>query len=282
MAIQNTQRSAQERAYLYDLYVVPAWREVFDQLVDEAVTLPKEGRFLDAACGTGGYALDLAARLGAKGEVVGVDDSPARLALAHSKAEITKVEGVSFEQGELENLSRADEEFDFVIADLSLVPPAELPSRAEAILAELTRVAKPGATVVLKLATRGSFDEFYSVYWEALHNLGLEEFTPQLIELIGERLTVEQAEDLARAAGLKQVSSVTRKHRFDYKDAAAFLSAPLIETEFLDHWLAILDNERDSTRVRNELTEVIDQAREGLDFDVSIKATLIIGQKQEH
>jgi hypothetical protein len=147
-------------------------------------------------------------------------------------------------------------------------------------VAELARVAAPGATVVLKLATRGSFDEFYSVFWEALHDLDLDEYTPQLEDLIAERLTVEQAEELARAAGLRQVKSVTRKHRFDYEDAASFLAAPLIVTEFLAHWLAIFDNERDSSRVQAELAEVIDRARGEMDFDVSIKATLVIGQKQ--
>ncbi|HYE71755.1 MAG TPA: hypothetical protein VEF04_00435, partial [Blastocatellia bacterium] len=65
----------------------------------------------------------------------------------------------------------------------------------------------------------------------------------------------------------------------DFDDAEAFLNSPLIETEFLDRWLSILDNERDSSLVKNELREVIDQARENMAFDVSIKATLIIGHK---
>lgn len=281
MTNQNTRatQSAQERAFIYDLYVVPGWREVFDHLVDDEITLPKEGRFLDASCGTGGYALDLAARLGAKGEVVGVDESPERIRLARGKAEMQKLETIHFDRASLERMAYANESFDFVVADLSLIPPAELPSRAAEIFAELVRVASPGATVVVKLATRGSFDEFYSVLWEALYDLDLTDYTPQLEDLIAERLTVEQAEELARDAGLKKVTSVTRKHRYEYENAEAFLSAPLIESEFLDHWLAIIDNERDSSQVRNELITVIDRAREDMDFDVSIKATLIIGQK---
>ena len=281
MATQKTSipQSAQERAYLYDLYVVPTWREVFDQLVDEKVKIPTEGKFLDASCGTGSYAVDLASRVEAKGEVIGIDNSPEHITLAQAKADIKKIENVRFEFGELESLKYEDDTFDFIIADLSLISPAELPSRIELIFSELTRVANPDATVVIKLATRGSFDEFYSVYWEALYSLDLEGYTPQLEELIGERLTVNQVEDLARGAGLKRVSSVTHKHRFDFDDAEAFLNSPLIETEFLDRWLSILDNERDSSLVKNELREVIDQARENMAFDVSIKATLIIGHK---
>src|SRR5206468_1560085 len=68
-------KDPKEQAYLFDLYVVPQWREVFDRLVDEEVELPKAGKLLDAECGTGGYAIDLALRIGKKAEVVGVDAS---------------------------------------------------------------------------------------------------------------------------------------------------------------------------------------------------------------
>lgn len=281
MTMQKTSitKSAQERAYLYDLYIVPTWREVFDQLVDEKVKIPTEGKFLDASCGTGGYAVDLASRIEAKGDVVGIDNSLENIALAQAKADVKKIDNLKFEFGELESLKYADKTFDFIVADLSLIPPDELASRVELIFNELARVANTDATIVIKLATRGSFDEFYSVYWEALYSLDLEDYTPQLEELISERLTIEQVEELARAAGLKRVSSITHKHRFDFENAEAFLNSPLIETEFLDRWLSILDNERDSSRVKSELVEVIDQAREHMDFDVSIKATLIIGHK---
>ena len=66
-----------------------------------------------------------------------------------------------------------------------MLPPSEI----EPALAELARVANSGALVVLKLTTRGSFDEFFSIYWESLYNLGLLDYTPQLEGLITERLT---------------------------------------------------------------------------------------------
>ena len=268
-------RNAKELAYLYDLYVVPTWREAFDQLVDEEVKPPEEGRVLDAGCGTGGYTIDLSARLGAKAEVVGVDESEERLELARAKAVVQHLHHVNFAQGEMVALGQADEDFDLVIGDASMMPS----DRIDEALGELARVAKPGATVALKLTTRGSFDEFFSLYWEALHDLGLEDLTPQLEELITERLTVDQAERLARGAGLRHVRSVTRKQEFDYDDAANFLAAPLIETSFLDRWLEILPDSETAGRVRAALAEVIDRERHEMDFDVSIKATLVIGQK---
>jgi ubiquinone/menaquinone biosynthesis C-methylase UbiE len=271
----NGKRDAKELAYLYDLYIVPQWREPFDQILDEGLKLPEEGKYLEVGCGTGGYAIDLAARAGAKTSVVGVDPNVERLALAKGKAEIRKEERVSFQQGSAVALDFRDGEFDLVIGDGSMLPPSQLGQA----FAELLRVAADGATVAMKLATRGSFDEFFSIYWEALYDLGLTEYSPQLEGLITERLMVSDAEELAAAAGLKQIRCVTQKERFDFKDAATFLSSPLIETEFLDDWLAILPDDAARQRVRQQLLKIIDRERYNADFDVSIKATVVIGQK---
>jgi ubiquinone/menaquinone biosynthesis C-methylase UbiE len=271
----GTMRDAKEFAYLYDLYVAPGWREAFDQLIDDEVVLPQEGRFLDAGCGTGGYAIELAIRGGVKTEVVGVDSSLEMLILARGKAEVKKIDRVEFREGSLQSLGFADEEFDLVIGDASMAPPSDIGPAIE----ELARVARRDAPVVLKLTTRGSFDEFFSIYWESLYNLGLLDYTPQLEGLITERLTVSDAERIAAEAGLKNVRSVTRKERFDYGDGKEFFESPLIETFFLDDWLAILPDDETRRRVREQVTDIIDEERHAMDFDVSIKATLIIGQK---
>jgi len=272
---QAARRDAKELAYLYDIYIVPGWREVFDRLVDQEVELPKEGRFLDAGCGTGGFANDLAMKGGKKVAVIGIDSSHERLALARGKAEVMKVENIVYQQGDLTKLYFTDGFFDFAIGDISLSEPSQI----EPALSELRRVVKDGALVVLKLTSSGSFDEFFSIYWEALYNLNLTEYTPGLEDMITKRLTVTSAEQKAADAGLTEVRSVTHKERFDYSDAASFFNSPMIETEFLDDWLAILPDPETRQRVKEEMSELIDRERHSMDFDVSIKATLIIGRK---
>jgi len=172
-------------------------------------------------------------------------------------------------------LGLPDGEIDLAIGDASMLTA----DRIGAALAELARVAKKDATVVLKLTTRGSFDEFFSIYWEALYDLNLTMYSPQLEELITERWTVTDAERLAAEAGLSEVRSVTQKERFDYKDAETFFDSPIIETFFLDDWMAILPDQQTRLSVQREMAEIIDRERHGMDFDVSIKATVIIGRK---
>jgi len=274
-AIMTTTKDAKELAYLYDLFIVPGWREVFDRLVDDELKIPGKIRVLDAGCGTGGFAVDLAAKLGADSEIIGVDESDERLALARGKAEMQKLSNIEFLHGSPAATAQADNAFDLVVGDATMTPPEQIRS----VLTELVRVARPGGTIVLKLTTRGSFDEFFSIYWEALHDTGHDDLTPQLESLITERLTISDAETLAKKAGLHRVRCVTRKERFDYADAAAFFSAPLIESSFLDHWMAIVPNEADVRQVSQKLHTIIDREREQMDFDVSIKATLVMGQK---
>ena len=163
-----------------------------------------------------------------------------------------------------------------MIADLSLLAAVELPERLNDILLELRRVARHGATVVLKLTTRGSFDEFYSIYWEALYETDLLEYTPQLEDLVRERMAVEQAEAVAHEAGFTHIGSLTRKNHFEYASAEEFLSAPLIENAFLGHWLSILASESEEQQVRAALARIIDRECEEGAFDVSAKTTLLI------
>lgn len=274
-------KDAKEQAYLYDLYVAPLWREVFDRMVDEEVKVPdevlKEGVFLDAECGTGAYAIDLLLRAGKDAVVLGVDASAEKLALARGKASIQHVpeQRLTFRQGTLSALGVAADAFDWIVADASLIPAGEV----SAILAELHRVAKKGATIVLKLVTRGSFDEFFSVLWETLYDLELIEYTPQLEEQITERLTLTNVEAQAATAGLKNIRTVNRKENFSFADGTAFLTSPLIETTFLVDWLSFLPDAATRERVIQHLPAVIDRARQALEFDVSIKATLLIAQK---
>jgi ubiquinone/menaquinone biosynthesis C-methylase UbiE len=264
-----------ELAYRYDLMISPIWRERFDELIDQHIELPSEGRILDVNCGTGAFAIELAERLRGRADVIGVDADLERLELARAKALIKKQEDVTFEPGMADNLRFADNDFNAVIGDVSMLSPEQI----EATLAEMIRVADYDATVILKLATHGSFDEFFSTYWEALFNAGLaDELLGKLEGLINERLTVSAAEALAKSLKLRQVVSFVSKEEFEFETAEDFLESPMIKDLFLDGWLAIVP-EAKRQQVRNEIAAIIDRERHEAVFDISVKATLIKGVK---
>jgi ubiquinone/menaquinone biosynthesis C-methylase UbiE len=268
-------RDEKELAYRYDLFIAPDWRERFDALVSKHVKVPLEGRILDVNCGTGGYAIEIAEGLRGKGEVVAVDSGAERIEIGRAKALVKRLSSVTFEQSLPYDLRFDSEEFDLVIGDASLLPANEL----EDVLGEMIRVAKPGARVALKLATHGSFDEFFSIFWEALYDLALQdEVWAELQPLIDERRTVSDAERLARQAGLRQIVSFTAKEIFPYESGEEFLSSPLIGDTFLDDWLDIVPEDRRQD-VYDEIDRIIERERTEAPFEVAIKATVITGVK---
>ena len=262
-----------ELAFRYDLFVTPGWRDRFDTLITENIKLPVEGRILDLNCGTGAHAIELAEQMHGKGEVIGIDPSAERIEIARAKALVKKAKDVKFEQGIASNLPFANHEFDVVIGDASMLRAAEIKD----VLAEMMRVIRPEGRVILKLTTRGSFDEFFSVYWEALHDTGLsDEVWSSLERLIKERHTVSEAESIAEGSGLRDVESFVRREEFEFETGSDFLESPLIADYFLSEWVEIVPAERRS-EVLSHLASIIEHERSNAPFDVSIKATVIVG-----
>ncbi len=267
-------KTAKELAYLYDLYIVPSWREHFDRLFNEKLGIPKQGEVLMVNCGTGGHAIEIAKHLGSKGSVTGVDENPEIIKLAEAKASISKIDNLSFSVASSLNLPFSNS-FDLVILDASLSKPNILEKQVN----DLKKATKAGGKLAVYLTTRGSFDEFFSIFWEALYNCQMsEELLAPLESLINERLTVEDGENILKTVGLKYVNNHIEKEEFLYKTAKEFFESPLIEEFCLNDWLGILPKAKQKL-VCQEMEKIIDQEREGHDFDISIKATLLTGQK---
>ncbi len=272
MTIRKTDK---ELAFLYDLYIAPDWGLRFAGLIDEHVKLPKQGRALYVASGTGGHALALKERAGEDVTFVCVDESEERLELLRAKALALKEPGTEFHHAQVEALLLEDEEFDLVIGDASLIVPERLPE----MLAELARVAAPEAMVAVCLVTASSFGEFFSIYWEALANTGHIEEAGVVETLINELPTVSDVEALAAREGLDEVESHTSLEEFYFASGEAFLSAPLVSDFLLVNWLDSIAEETARAEVLGEIERIIDEERTGVDFTLSIKATIVAGRK---
>jgi ubiquinone/menaquinone biosynthesis C-methylase UbiE len=273
----STHKSDKELAFLHDLYVATDWGERFAELIDEHVKLPKAGRALYVASGTGSHALALGKRAGRDVEVVCVDESEERLELARAKAAAVKGAAVEFRHSQLEALDFEDEAFGLVVGDASLVEPERLPE----VLSEMTRVAAPGAIVALSVVTASSFGEFFSVYWEALAGAGYEDQAAEIASLIEALPTVSDVEALAAREALEGVESWTNKEEFDFPTGGEFLAAPLISDFLLERWLDLLPDDEARAATLREVERIIDEDRNEGEFALSIKATIVVGRKAE-
>ena len=265
-------KSPKELAFLYDLYIGTDWAERFAALVDAQVELPKEGRALYVAAGTGGHALALKER-DDELSLLCVDENPECLEIAQAKAIALHQEAV-FQREDSQALSFADDQFDLVLGDASLTPPTKL----RKMFAEMVRVAKPGARVAVWFPTAASFGEVFSIYWEALTRAGLGDHSAAVENLINELPTIATAEGWADQMDLESVVSTTAVEEFDFDSGEQFLASPLIADFLLPNWFQRVP-EADQPRVIQELTKIIDEERHDAVFSLTLKATLIVGKK---
>jgi demethylmenaquinone methyltransferase/2-methoxy-6-polyprenyl-1,4-benzoquinol methylase len=135
------------------------WRE---RAADLAAVAPGD-RALDVATGTGDLALELARRVGPRGEVVGSDFSEGMLELARRKAQGTG--NVRFEPANALALPYADHEFAAATVGFGARNFSDLPQG----LREMTRVVRPGGRVVvleITTPTRPPLSTFFRIWFD--------------------------------------------------------------------------------------------------------------------
>jgi len=270
----STQKTDKELAFLHDLFIAPDWGERFAELIDKHVSIPKEGKVLYLAAGTGGHAISLHERSGGdKVEFLCLDENEECVELAKAKAIATK-DPAQFLLARLDQLHLPDNVYDVVIGNASLLPQ----ERATRVFSEMVRVAAPGAQVAITLPTLSSFGEFFSIYWEALHNAGLIDHEADVERLILALPSVSDLEQLADDEGLTEVESWTNLEEFDFESGEQFLNSPLVAEFLMQNWLATLPEESRGLLMK-ELTSLINEERHEAEFALSVKATLVVGRK---
>ena len=267
-------KSDKELAFLQDLFIAPDWGERFAELIDEHVKLPTEGRALYVAAGTGSHAMALQERAGNKLALLCLDENAECIELAQAKARAAN-EGTEFRLAQLDQLDLPDNHFDLVVGNASLVSR----STVRKMFSEMVRVAAPGATIAIALPTASSFGEFFSIYWEALHNSRLAGHETDVEQLITGLPTVSDVEQMAEHDGLTDIASWTRIEEFDYDSGEQFLGSPLVAEFLMREWLALVP-ESERADLFREISRLINDERHEAEFALSVKATLVVGQKE--
>jgi hypothetical protein len=146
------------------------------------------------------------------------------------------------------------------------------------MFSEMVRVTAPRGKVALTLPTYSSFGEFFSIYWEALHNQELLDLEADVEHLITELPTISDVEQMAADERLQDVESWTQIEEFDYDSGEVFLNSPLVADFLMQQWLMSVP-ERSRAEVSSEISRLINEERHEAEFALTVKATLVVGRK---
>ncbi|MDV2992523.1 MAG: 2-methoxy-6-polyprenyl-1,4-benzoquinol methylase, mitochondrial [Chroococcidiopsis sp. SAG 2025] len=147
-ALQTTGQTVRRWAHLYDVIVglvtLGKERDLREMTAQMAGLKPSD-KVLDVGCGTGSLAIALKTRVGATGEVYGIDASPEMVEVARRKASQIGMD-IAFQVGLIENIPFPDCTFDVVLSSMMLhhLPGDDLKRKG---FAEMQRDLKLGGSL---------------------------------------------------------------------------------------------------------------------------------------
>jgi ubiquinone/menaquinone biosynthesis C-methylase UbiE len=169
---------------------------------------------LDLGTGTGLAAFLAAERTGREGTVIGLDASPAMLAVARARSAAVGYDYIKWQQGTAAQLTFADESFDAVLAVQSLVV---LP-RPDLALEEIRRVLVEGGRAVITVWGSRAGNEWIGLLEQALRRAAPQARPPEAYALS----QPGNLEALLQAAGLTAIEAARVPDVMRFQGAAAF------------------------------------------------------------
>ncbi len=150
-------------AEVYEQYFVPAMFTPWAQVLLERAAPLRGERVLDLACGTGAVARLIAPMVGSSGSVIGLELSPAMLAVAR-KVRPQAGAQIEWREGDATALPFTDQSFDLVVCQQGL---QFFPDRAAAAR-EVRRVLAPGGRAVLSIWQSLDHHDLYKALFSAV------------------------------------------------------------------------------------------------------------------
>ncbi len=267
-------------ARIYDDEIAPVWGTRFGKMLLRNLAVPERGQVLDISCGTGYPTTEILRRMSDGSRLIAIDASSAMLDVARRKiADLGPLgkKGVFFRtESPVPKLSFADDVYDLVVCNLGLT---EMPN-LEVALRDFARVAKRGGEVRCTLPLAGTFQEFHDLYREVLIKHDKHEALDRLDRHIARYPTVDQVERCMRNANLDG-DIEAEEFTLLFKSSREFFFAPVIEYGPLAEWKEIAGNGQEMQDVFWYIKEAIDAYFDGRPFQVTVKASCLMGKKVE-
>jgi arsenite methyltransferase len=213
------------------------WGAPFGIVLLETAKLLPGMKVLDIGCGVGFPLLELAARLGPRGEVTGLDPWKAALARAEAKARLRGIANIRFVEGVAEAMPFDDHSFDLIVSNNGLNNVKDV----QLALSECARLSRTRAQLVLTVNLPDTFALFYEMFEMILEDRGMKAEIQALREHIrAKRKTVAEWQRLVEEAGFAIRKVREESFTWSFLNGTALFQHWFIRLAFLPPWTAIL------------------------------------------
>lgn len=200
-------------ATTYD-QIGPTVFTAFGERIVERAAIQPGARVLDVAAGKGANLFAAVDKVGAAGEVVGIDIAPAMVQETQTLIEQRSLKNVSMQLMDAEQLTFADNSFDHVLCNFAIFFFPHL----QQALKGFFRVLKPRGTFAVTLPGGGDarwrwYNELIGTYYER-YQIPL----PPLVEGTQPLTDVDTFTDLLKQAGFSNIYSTVEEAEFIYAD----------------------------------------------------------------
>ena len=228
---------------------LPLWSAPFGLKLLEVIELRENMRVLDIGSGSGFPSIEIAQRLGTSGDVYAVDPWETAVDRARQKMRQWNVANLHLVEGRAETLPFEARFFDLVVSNNGTNNVDD----EERVFAEIGRVARPGAQLVLTMNLPGTMREFYDVFEQVLAARGLSAERNRIAaHILEKRKPVPHMRALIERHGFEIVRVDEAAFGLRFVDGTAMLRHSLIRVGFLGSWTALLQG-RDVAPVFDEI-----------------------------
>lgn len=219
--------------------VEPLWTEPVFRACNPVEHVPDAVSVLVAETRTGFVPAELLKVLPPDTRIIALDPSRAMLNTARGRIDEDSARRVFFVPQRVGSLSYAADVFRASIC----INGVSTPRQAKDALTELARVTSAGGSVTVAAPLRDSFAEFYDMLDEALRAHSLNDVLGRMYELRASLLTPTRLADLARDAGLLEVTVDEVSWEVEFDSGQELLMSPLVRETFFSYWIGIIRSE---------------------------------------
>lgn len=279
MALEPTDPRLDRYARAYDQEIAPIWSARFAEPLLRGLALPPKVQALDVGCLSGDVIVELLARMDGAGRIIAIDPRAAMVDIARRKITALGALGdrsVFFRTESITTLPFANDVYDLVVSNLGLYEHPD----PKHLVAELTRVARPGGNVRFSLPLAGTFRQLHDLYNEVLLRMGREDAATRLASYVDSYPSFERCREWCQTAGL---DATIERGSFTilFRSGREFFYSPFIEFGPLSAWRAIAGEGPQVPETFNALKGTIDTYFDRHPFEITVQTAVVVGKKAQ-